>query len=152
MPKRRSRRVKSKPTLTWRRLFIYFIPVFLGAVFIINQVNGGNVLGISDSKLFNFSNEAKPSGTPKPPKPSCNRVISFSANTICDSSSGEKSNNAFTTYTYTCEDGTSGSVEQKEGKCAPVAKAYELARKACSRKCITPKPTRAEPTKSESNL
>lgn len=144
MPKRKSRRIKSKSTLSWRKLFAYFIPLFIGVVIFINQTNGGSVLGEKDTNFFNFGKKEKISDKPKP-KP-CNRVTSFSASTICERSTKEKSNNAFSSYSYTCEDGTAGSVEQTkiEGKCLPIEKAYEMARKACNKKCVpskTPTPT-----------
>ncbi len=132
---RKTRRAKSK--LTWRRLLAYFIPVFVGVIFIFNQANGGNVLGTKDTNFLGlFGKQESGSSREKQIKqnPTCNRVTSFSAVTICEATS-EKTNNAFQSYNYTCEDGTSGSVEQKEGKCVPIAKAYELARKACHQKC-----------------
>ena len=145
---RKSRRTKSKP-ISWRRLFAYFIPVFIGVIFILNQANGGNVLGTKDTNLLGiFGKQESGSSREKQlkKKPTCNRVTSFSAVTICEAAS-EKTNNAFQSYNYTCEDGTSGSVEQKEGKCMPIVKAYELARKACHQKCkpsITPSPSSTE--------
>ncbi len=148
---RKSRRAKSK--LTWRRLFAYFIPVLLVAFFLSNQANGGNILGTKDTSLQGLFGKQESGSTREKQikrKPTCNRVTSFSAVTICEATS-EKTNNSFQSYNYTCEDGTSGSVEQKEGKCAPIVKAYELARKACYQKCkpsitpsITPSPSSTE--------
>lgn len=152
---RKTRRAKPKIKLTWRRLFIYFTPVIVVAFLVFNQANGGNILGVTDSEtgekkgLFNFGigiqktrhDSAKKSDA----KPSCNRVTSFSAVTICEATS-EKTNNSFQSYNYTCEDGTSGSVEQKEGKCVPISKAYELARKACHQKCKPSKSPSKTPT------
>lgn len=134
---RKTRRAKPKVKLTWRRLFIYFTPVIVIAFLIFNQANGGNVLGTKDTNFLGlFGKQESGSSREKQlkQKPSCNRVTSFSAVTICEATS-EKTNNSFQSYNYTCEDGTSGSVEQKEGKCAPITKAYELARKACHQKC-----------------
>ena len=155
MPKRKSRRTKSKPTLSWRKLFAYFIPLFLGIVIFINQTNGRSVLGEKDTNFFNFGKKETASEKPKP-KPACNRVTSFSASTICERNTKEKSNNAFSSYSYTCEDGTAGSVALPTGaekKCLPIEKAYELARKACNRKCVpskTPTPSNT-PAPSESS-
>lgn len=137
---RKVRRSKPKSKLTWKKLLAYFTPVIVVAFLVFNQANSGNVLGEKDSRFFGLGEKIKPSISPKPsPRPTCNRVTSFSASAICQSSTEEKSNNAFSTYAYTCEDGTTGSVEQKEGKCVPISKAYELARKACHQKC---KPTK----------
>lgn len=120
---------------------------FAAIIIFTNNQNARSVLGISDSNLLNLGKKEATNSYKQKPKPTCNKVTSFSAVTICQSSTEEKSNNAFSTYTYTCEDGTSGSVEQKEGKCVPISKAYELARKACNKKCIptkTPTPTPTE--------
>ena len=146
MAKKKSR---AKSKLSWRKLFVYFIPVFIGVIFILNQATGGNVLGTKDTNFLGIFGRQGPDSTKEKQlkqKPSCNRVTSFSAITICEATS-EKTNNSFQSYNYTCEDGTSGSVEQKEGKCVPISKAYELARKACHQKCkpsITPTPIPTE--------
>lgn len=146
---RKSRRARPKVKLTWRRLFIYFTPVIAVAFLVFNQATGGNVLGTKDTNLLGlFGKQDSDSSREKHSRPnySCNRVTSFSAVTICESTS-EKTNNSFQSYNYTCEDGTSGSVEQKEGKCLPIQKAYEMARKACHQKCkpsVTPTPSPTE--------
>lgn len=153
---RKTRKAKPKIKLTWRRLLIYFTPVIVVAFLIFNQATGGNVLGVTDSVtgenkgFLNFGTQKTRHDSVKKSalKPFCNRVTNFSAVTICEVAS-EKTNNSFQSYNYTCEDGTSGSVEQREGKCVPISKAYELARKACNKKCIltkTPTPTPAEDT------
>lgn len=134
MAKKKSR---AKSKLSWRKLFVYFISVFIGILFILNQATGGNVLGTKDTNLLGLFGKQDSGSTREKQlkqKPTCNRVTSFSAVTICEATS-EKTNNSFQSYNYTCEDGTSGSVEQKEGKCVPITKAYELARKACHQKC-----------------
>ena len=135
---------KNSSLFAWPRVLIVVLPLLAAIVIFTNNQNARSVLGISDSNLLNLGKKETTSSDKPKPKPSCNRVTSFSASTICQSSTEEKSNNAFSTYTYTCEDGTSGSVEQREGKCVPISKAYELARKACRQKCkpsITPTKT-----------
>lgn len=147
---------KSSSLFAWPKVLLIIVPLFAAVFIMFNSQNGRSVLGESDSRegsnkgFFNFnlkstepSKGPKPSGTPG--KGSCNRVTSFSAVTICESTS-EKTNNAFQSYNYTCEDGTSGSVEQKEveGRCIPIEKAYQAARKACNKKCLptkSPTPT-----------
>src|SRR3990167_5441924 len=147
---RKTRRAKPKVKLTWRRLFMYFTPVVAVAFLVFNQANGGNVLGTKDTNLLGIfgkqeSGSSKENQQKQKQKPSCNRVTSFSAITICEATS-EKTNNSFQSYNYTCEDGTSGSVEQKEGKCVPLSKAYELSRKACHQKCKPSKTPTPSPT------
>lgn len=147
MPKRTRRAKSSKSLASWPKVLLIIIPVFVVAFIIVRSSGGQNVLGVKDSNFFSLGERIKPSITPKPsPKPLCNRVTAFSASTICQSSTEEKSNNAFSTYTYTCEDGTTGTVEQKEGRCVPISKAYELARKACNKKCMPTKAPTAVPT------
>lgn len=145
---RKTRRAKPKVKLTWRRLFIYFTPVIVVAFLIFNQANGGNVLGTKDTSLQGLFGKQDSDSTKEEQmkqKSTCNRVTSFSAVTICEATS-EKTNNSFQSYSYTCEDGTSGSVEQKEGKCLPIQKAYEMARKACHQKCRPSKAPSPSPT------
>lgn len=145
MPKSKIKRTK-KSTRSWKMLFIYFIPVLIVVVVVLNHLSNGSVLGISD---FSLNEDAKEVTQPiKSPK-SCNRVVAFSASTICDRNSKEKSNNAFKTYSYACEDGSKDSLVviqkiEKEKKCLSLEKAYELAKKACNKKCKptkTPTPT-----------
>jgi len=116
-------------------------------------VRQSGVLGTSDSKA---SENAKKQLAMQ--KKTCNRVVSFSAGTICESNSKEKSNNAFKTYTYTCEDGTTGTVAQKAPKvsptpsgtgerCMPLDRAFEAAKDLCRKSCkLSPTPTKAMPT------
>lgn len=148
MPKKVRRAKSSKSLTSWPKVLLIIIPVFVVAFIIVRSSGGQNVLGVKDSSFFGLGERTKPSITPKPsPKPPCNRVTAFSASTICDNTQG-KSNNIFKSYTYTCEDGVSGSVEQTktEGRCLPIAKAYELARKACNKKCIPTKTPTTVPT------
>lgn len=152
---RRTRRTRtsSKKFITWQRVIIVVAPV-LALFLLINNSTGRSVLGLTDTNFFNLGKkQASDSGKKNIPRPTCNRVTSFSAITICESNSKEKSNNSFSSYSYSCENGTSGNVLQKEGVCMPISKAYELAKKACHKSCITPKPTRPpKPTETESNL
>lgn len=160
MPRKTRRSSSSRKNTSlfgWPRVLIVIIPLLAVFLIMTNSSNGRAVLGLSDSNLLNFSKKEMTTSEKSKQKVSCNRVTSFSASTICERSDKEKANNAFKSYNYTCEDGTSGSLEQTqvEGRCVPIEKAYELARKACHKKCIptkTPKPIRAEPTKLESNL
>lgn len=143
---RRSKSSSGKSLTSWPRVLLIIVPLFAAVFIMFNSQTGQNVLGVKDSNFFGLGEKVKPSGTPKPPKPSCNRVTSFSASTICERSDKEKANNAFKSYSYTCEDGTSGSLEQTqvEGRCVPIEKAYQAARKACNQKCLpakTPTPT-----------
>ncbi|GEM_PF-3183030 len=138
---------KGQSLFAWPRVLIVVLPLLAAIVIFTNNQNARNILGISDSNLLNLGKKEATNSYKQKPKPTCNRVTSFSASAICQSSTEEKSNNAFSTYTYTCEDGTTGTVEQKEGKCVPISKAYELARKACRQKCkpsITPTPSPTE--------
>ncbi len=131
---------KSQSLFAWPRVLIVVLPLLAAIVIFTNNQNARSVLGISDSNPLNLGK--KEATNSHKPKPTCNRVTSFSAVTICQSSTEGKSNNAFSTYTYICEDGTSGNVEQKEGKCVQISKAYELARKLCNKKCkLSPTPT-----------
>ena len=142
---RKSRKTKnsggSQSLFVWPRVLLIIVPLLAAVLILFNSSNGRSVLGVSDSHLLNLSKKEATNSAKS--RSYCNRVTSFSAVTICDSSK-ERSNKAFKTYSYTCEDGTKGSVEQAriEGKCLPLDKAFEMARKACQRKCITPKPTK----------
>ncbi len=146
---KRSRRIKSsgsKSLTSWPRVLLIIVPLFAAVLIMFNSQNGRSVLGVKDSNLFGLRENVKSSqGSNSISKSSCNRVTNFSAVTICEATS-EKTNNAFQSYNYTCEDGTSGSVEQKEGKCIPLSKAYELARKACNQKCRPMKTPTPSPT------
>lgn len=133
MVKRKTRRTKAKPNLSWRKLFAYFIPVALIAVFLLNQTSGGSVLGQSDEKksLFSFGQEKKATDSSRPPKKI--RVSNFSLSGLCDNNK-----NGFKSATYTCEDGTTGTLASK---CFSPQSAFEKAKKACARKSSGPKPS-----------
>lgn len=144
-----------------RRSNLTFTPLskfFLLALLVIGvsgflTVKQSGVLGTSDSKN---SEAAKKQLLAR--KNSCNRVVSFSAGTICESNSKEKANNAFKTYTYTCEDGTTGTVTPKTAKisptpsgsgerCMPLDRAFEGAKELCKKSCkLSPTPTKSAPT------
>lgn len=131
-------KTKSKKTvkrkLAWKRIFAIFFPLFLGAVFIFNYANGGSVLGISE-KSAEKSAKSEVNGCKK------NRVSAFSATGVCDSNK-----NGFKEASYTCEDGTTGTISYT---CFPIQAAYEKAQKACSKKSTCIRPTKS-PKPSES--
>lgn len=142
---KKSTRVK-KTKSSWKKWLLGLLPVLVLGFLILNNTNTSNILGVSDKNLFNIKEKSGSSKNVKPtPIPSCNRIVSFGANSICEFNS--KGNNSFSNYSYSCEDGTSGNVTQPSGKCMPIEKAFESARKACNKKC---KPTSSPiPTASE---
>lgn len=149
----------SKSNLTFTPLSKFLLLVlFVVGVSGFLTVRQSGVLGTSDSK----SNEIAKKQLALQKK-TCNRVVSFSAGTICDSNSKEKSNNAFKTYTYTCEDGASGTVVAKlpkvspapsgsVEKCMPLDRAFEAAKDLCRKSCkLSPTPTAGVPTPTATN-
>ena len=150
---------KSNTALTPLSKFLLLALLVVGVSGFLTVRQSG-VLGTSDSKNSEGAKKQL-----EMQRKSCNRVANFAAGTICESNSKEKSNNAFKTYTYTCEDGTTGTVTPKTPKvspapsgsvekCMPLDRAFEAAKDLCRKSCkLSPTPTRApqSPTPTATN-
>jgi len=158
---RRHRRSPSSSSLfAWPRVLIVVLPLLAAILIFTNNQNARSVLGISDTNFLNLNSEHRfttNSGqanslrtTTADHKCKLNRVSAFSVTGLCD-----LNKQGFKSASYTCEDGTTGSIAKD---CMNVQSAYEKALKACNKntKCIhteqnnsrlSPKPTHTEPTR-----
>ncbi len=157
---RRHRRSSSSPSLlAWPRVLIVVLPLLAAILIFTNNQNARSVLGISDTNFLNLEHKFSTNSgqttfgqqdTPSRQKCKPIRISAFSVTGLCDSN-----RMGFKSASYTCEDGTTGSIVKD---CMNVQSAYEKALKACNKnnKCahterdnskLSPKPTHAEPTR-----
>lgn len=144
MPKsKKSRKTSHRRKLSWRILFASFIPVLVIAFLLFNSSSNQNVLGESDTNLFNVGKRFFSDNTTPKPTPTCTRVrvYSIAFTNPCES----RGNVGFKQIDYSCSDGTKGSFS---GNCLNAASALEKIGKTCAKnsKCnkpsISPKPTK----------